>query len=111
MGQLHRGLVLVARRGPRAIGLLWIKWYEEPAYYDVGVQRFGEVQEVHVHPEFRNRGVATALVVRAVRTAQRKGCEALYLETDDFNAAARRVYERCGFRYHNLVIRYKLPLR
>ncbi len=110
-GELHRGLVLVARHGRRAVGFSWTKWFEEPAHYDVGVRRFGEVQEVHVHPEFRNRGIATALLSRTVRAAVRKGCEALYLETDDFNAAARRVYERCGFRYHNLVIRYKLPLR
>ena len=109
-GRLRRHLLLVARTRRRVIGLLFLQWYEEACYFDPAVTRYAEIHEVHVHPDFRNRGVATALVERGLREAARRGCEAVYLVTDDFNAPARRVYERSGFTEHNAVIRYKRSL-
>lgn len=109
-GQFHRSTLLVARHRGRAVGFLFIVWYRERAYYEPRIRRFAEIQEVHVHREFRNRGIATALVRRAIREAESRKCEAVYLETDATNAAARRVYEKCAFAPHGLVIRYKRPL-
>jgi GNAT superfamily N-acetyltransferase len=109
-GLLENGTLLVARERGRAIGFLFVRWYAEPAYYDPAVTRYGEIMEVHVHEDFRNRGAGTALVRRALGMAERRGCGAVYLETDDFNGAARRVYEKCGFSFHNQVIRYKRSL-
>jgi len=110
VGLLPRGTLIVARHGGRAIGFLFTKWNEGPAYHEPSVTRYAEIMKVHVHQDFRNRGVAKSLVARALREAERRGCEAVYLETDDFNAAARRVYEKCGFAVHNVVFRYKRSL-
>jgi GNAT superfamily N-acetyltransferase len=109
-GLLESGTLLVARERGRPIGFLFVKWYAEPAYYDPAVTRYGEIMEVHVQEVLRNRGVGTALVRTTLREAKRRGCGAVYLETDDFNGAARRVYEKCGFSLHNQVIRYKRSL-
>ena len=108
--RLRRHLLLVARSRRRVIGLLFLQWYEEACYFDPAVTRYAEIHEVHVNPDFRNRGVATGLVERALREAARRGCEAVYLVTDDFNAPARRLYEKAGFAAHNTVIRYKKSL-
>jgi GNAT superfamily N-acetyltransferase len=105
--KLRRGSLFVAHHEGRAIGFLFIAWLRGPPYFDALVAPAAEIDEVHVRGEYRGRGVGTSLVRRALREAIRRGCKAVYLETDDFNLAARRVYERCGFRYHNLVIRYR----
>jgi GNAT superfamily N-acetyltransferase len=106
-GRLRRHLLLVARTRRRVIGLLFLQWYDEACFFDSAVTRYAEIHEVHVHPDFRNRGVATRLVERALRKAARRGCQAVYLMTDDFSAPARRLYEKAGFAAHNTVIRYK----
>ncbi len=109
-GAVFEGVALVARYLRRAIGFVFAKWYREPCYYDRGVSRYGEIEDLHVHPERQNQGVGTALVRRVLREAHRRGCRAVYLITDDVNAPARRVYAKCGLRQHNLVIRYKRSL-
>lgn len=109
-GPLFEGAALVARHRGRAIGFVFAKWYREACYFDRGVSRYGELEDVIVDPRYWNRGVGTALVRRAVSEARRNCCEAVYLITDAFNSAARHVYEKCGFRPHNPVIRYKRPL-
>lgn len=108
--ELAIGTFLVARHRGRAIGFVLVVWRREPAYFDPTVTRWGEIEDLHVHEDFRNRGVGTMLVRRVLREARQRRCEAVYLETDDFNRSARRVYERCGFQLHNLVIRYRHPL-
>jgi RimJ/RimL family protein N-acetyltransferase len=52
-----------------------------------------------VHPDFRGRGIAGALV-RAVLAQARAtpGIAVVQLTVTDTNAAALRLYERCGFR-------------
>src|SRR3990170_939558 len=110
-GHFRQGILLVARQRGRPIGFLFLKWFHGPAHHDRAVFRYGEILEVHVHPSFWNRGVATALTRRALHEATRRGCEAVYLVTDDFNAPARHVYEKCGFHVHNLVVRYKRIIR
>lgn len=110
-GILRRGTIFVARSAERVLGFLFVKWVDGRAHYDADVRCSAEIMEAHVDRRFRNQGVATALVAHAIRAARRRGCKAVYLETDDFNRPARRVYERSGFRYHNLIIRYKRTLR
>ncbi len=49
------------------------------------------------HPDFRRRGVATALLDEADRLAARAGLPAVALDTGIENRAARALYERRGF--------------
>jgi predicted GNAT family acetyltransferase len=57
-----------------------------------------QVQGVWVAPEFRGRGVGTAAMATVVRDALRRVAPTVSLYVNDYNEAARRVYERCGFR-------------
>ncbi|MBI4416557.1 MAG: GNAT family N-acetyltransferase [Euryarchaeota archaeon] len=104
------GRLTVADADGRAVGfVLWAPALE-PAWFDPGVEGWAELQELHVHPEFQNRGIGTRLVRAAIRQARGAGCEAMYLETEESNGAARRAYEKAGFRQHNRLVRYKVRL-
>ena len=55
------------------------------------------VDALATHPDFRRRGVATALLDEADRLAARAGLPAVALDTGIENRAARALYEQRGF--------------
>jgi ribosomal protein S18 acetylase RimI-like enzyme len=55
------------------------------------------VDALATHPDFRRRGVATALLDEADRMAARAGLPAVALDTGIENRAARALYEHSGF--------------
>lgn len=66
----------------------------------IGIQEIcfeGYVTNVAVFPEFRQKGVAKALIEKAVCDAQNRKCEFLTLEVRESNSAARSLYEKLGF--------------
>ena len=56
-----------------------------------------QVQGVWVHPDYRGQGLAVAGMAAVVRDALRRVAPTVSLYVNDYNAAARRVYARCGF--------------
>ena len=104
------GRITVADIGGRTVGfVLWGPAFE-PAWFDPAVERWAELHELHVHPEFQNRGIGSRLVLAAVRQARAAGFPAMYLIVEGPNLPARRVYEKAGFREHNRIVRYKVLL-
>ena len=57
-----------------------------------------ELQDVSVRPEYRRRGVASALTTAAESEARRRGFDRLRLEVSETNEAAQTLYRRCGYR-------------
>lgn len=104
------GRLTVADVGGRVVGFVLWSPALEAAWFDPGVRRWAELEELHVRPAFHNRGIGTRLVRAAVRQARRDGFPAMYLETEQSNGPARRAYEKAGFREHDRVIRYKVRL-
>jgi predicted GNAT family acetyltransferase len=64
----------------------------------VVTRRTAQVQGVWVDPAWRGRGIATAAMAAVVRDALARVAPSVSLYVNDYNAPARRVYERCGFR-------------
>ena len=60
--------------------------------------RTTQVQGVWVDPEYRGRGLASAAMAAVTRDALRRVAPTVSLYVNDYNTAARRVYERCGFQ-------------
>ncbi len=54
-------------------------------------------------PEYRGRGIGTALVQSALRWAVGAGYRRVTLDVHSDNAPARRLFERCGFQYGAMV--------
>jgi N-acetylglutamate synthase len=57
------------------------------------------ITAVEVDPERRRAGLGTALTQRICADAARRGVRRVFLQVETTNVAARRLYERCGFRY------------
>jgi ribosomal-protein-alanine N-acetyltransferase len=56
-----------------------------------------QVQNLAVHPPFRDRGVGRYLLVRGLEEARRRGAKTATLEVRPSNLAARRLYASLGF--------------
>ncbi len=57
-----------------------------------------QVQGVWVAPRYRGRGLATAGMAAVLADALGRVAPSVSLYVNDYNEAARSVYERCGFR-------------
>jgi ribosomal-protein-alanine N-acetyltransferase len=69
------------------------------------------LDELHINnlavlPEFRRRGVATALLARVAADATGRGATRAMLEVRRSNVEAQRLYERFGFRVSAVRLRY-----
>ena len=85
------GTYLVAWDGDEPVGHAHIAWSETK----VGVPQIGDV---YVRPDVRRRGVATALARAAEDAAVARGHGRISLSYGLANDAARRLYERLGYR-------------
>jgi [ribosomal protein S18]-alanine N-acetyltransferase len=56
------------------------------------------IMNLAVHPGFRRRGIAAILLKKAVNELKEKGVCYFYLEVRFSNLAARKFYEKSGFR-------------
>jgi ribosomal protein S18 acetylase RimI-like enzyme len=67
------------------------------AYFD-GKDGTAFVSNVSVDEGFLGNGMASALLVHAIARASEAGCAQVRLQVGAANAAARRLYEKHGFR-------------
>jgi aminoglycoside 6'-N-acetyltransferase len=90
------GIVAVA--DGRVIGMieLWLKRPGDPDSALIG--RVRADLGISVAPEWRGRGVGTALLRAAEAWARARGVERMTLDVDAANDAALRLYERVGYR-------------
>jgi len=54
------------------------------------------LQDLYTAPQARGRGVARALIQAVYDAADREGAPSVYWLTQDFNAPARKLYDRVG---------------
>jgi GNAT superfamily N-acetyltransferase len=54
------------------------------------------LQDLYVDPEARGAGAGRALIEAVYAEADRRGCPSVYWLTQDFNRAARALYDRVG---------------
>jgi ribosomal protein S18 acetylase RimI-like enzyme len=67
------------------------------------------IDNVVTLPPFRRRGIATAVVGRAVSASLEGGAELVFLLAEE-NGAPQRLYERLGFRVHRRCYGFTRPL-
>jgi ribosomal-protein-alanine N-acetyltransferase len=58
----------------------------------------GHILTFAVHPEFRKRGIASALIRDILDQLKGEGCRFVFLEVRASNSGARKMYEKFGFR-------------
>ena len=60
------------------------------------------IAKVAVHPDFRRRGIACALLESLLDLIRRQGIGCAYLEVRRSNLAAQKLYERFGFHFERV---------
>lgn len=74
-------------------------------------RNWGYTMAIFVRRPYRNRGLASALIVRSFEVLRREGVSDAALGVDFENpSGARRLYERLGFRLFEQFTRYRKPL-
>lgn len=58
----------------------------------------GEIKRMRVDPGSQRRGIGQEILTALLRTAKERGMQRIYLDTTDRQVAARRLYEKNGFR-------------
>jgi ribosomal protein S18 acetylase RimI-like enzyme len=80
------GIYLVAWQGIEPLGHAHLALTDPP-----------ELQGVQVRPEYRRRGVASALTAHAEDEARTRGFDRLRLGVSADNAPAQALYRQCGY--------------
>jgi ribosomal protein S18 acetylase RimI-like enzyme len=84
-------LCLLAHDGPLAVGMLTGTILRHP---DKAPALF--INEVGTRDAWQRRGIATALMQRALDWARRRGCEGVWLGTEADNLPAQALYRSLG---------------
>jgi ribosomal-protein-alanine acetyltransferase len=65
-----------------------------------------EIENIVVNPESQRKGLGRILLEELLNRVQQVRCEAVFLEVRESNAAARGLYEKCGFREVGRRVKY-----
>jgi ribosomal protein S18 acetylase RimI-like enzyme len=66
--------------------------------FQVGSGKFGRIQWIAVHPQFRRKGIATALVNAGCASLTHAGAKAVFVTVRRRNTASLTVFSSQGFR-------------
>jgi GNAT superfamily N-acetyltransferase len=88
------GGVLVAEVEGRVVGVCQLIIFR---HLQARGGRCAELESVHVHPDYRRRGIGRRLMQAAVGRAGDLGCYRLQLTSNNARPEAHRFYEELGF--------------
>lgn len=75
-----------------------ISLYKRTVFYDKLKIELGGIGGVATHPDFRNQGVASSLLNRAMAVLKEKSCDIAFLCTDTSSSWKVKMYENFGFK-------------
>lgn len=91
----------VAWAGNQVVGAVW---------NEVNVaEKSGYLSQIHTRPEWRRRGVASALITRSLHHFQQQGLTSATVEVQARNPQALHLYEQLGFRIQERITLYQKP--
>jgi mycothiol synthase len=90
---------LLADRDGELLGFHWTKVHPDGP---------GEVYVLGIGPAAQGLGLGKALLVRGLHHLAERGCHEVLLYVDGDNASAQHLYERAGFRPHDLDVQWRL---
>lgn len=89
---------LVAEIGGKTVGYIMCKTeFGFSNFKKLGFIKKGHMVSVSILPEFRGKGIGSAIVEESINGVQIRKCDEFYLEVRCSNTDAIRLYERLGF--------------
>jgi GNAT superfamily N-acetyltransferase len=95
---VSRWLFLMAFDGGRPLGAATVAFRSPKVNMLEGRDDLAVLWDLRVHPDFRGRGIGSALFQHAAGWARRQGCAQLKVETQNVNVRACRFYAAKGCR-------------
>ena len=92
--QDERMYLLVAEEDGKAVSSVQMAIVEGLTH---NVRPFAVIENVVTHGDYRNRGLASALLERATELAREKNCYKLFLETGSNKESTLNFYKKNGF--------------
>ena len=83
---------LIAERDGRPVGLTHYFFHR----HGWKIENVCYLQDLYADPEVRGQGIGRALIEAVYAAADAEGCPSVYWTTQDFNADARKLYDRVG---------------
>jgi GNAT superfamily N-acetyltransferase len=98
--ELGESVYLIAWRGGKAIGQVFVGWSSRDVVHWIERRMEPWIRDLWVIPKHRRHGAGRALMDRAEQEVLARGFESLWFDTgvDDGYAAARALYESMGYR-------------
>ena len=62
--------------------------------------RKGWINRLAVDPDYRNRGVATALIVESEKMLRKHGVRIFCALIEDYNTVSKELFKKCGYVEH-----------
>lgn len=59
---------------------------------------FAHLLKILIHPQFQNQGISKKLLVISLNDLELDGCHQFFLEVEETNLAAQKLYSRLGFQ-------------
>jgi ribosomal protein S18 acetylase RimI-like enzyme len=66
--------------------------------------RRGWINRLAVHPAFRNRGIARALIDESERILRKRGVRIFCVLIEGSNAASKNLFKKCGYEEHHDIL-------
>jgi len=66
--------------------------------------RKGWINRLAVHPNFRRKGVAEALIKESEKTLRKYGLRIFCALIEDYNKSSMRLFKKCGYKEHRDIV-------
>ena len=108
--RIPRGGLLIAELAGGYVGFAF--WYEaRKPWYAPEVDRYARISDLHIMPDAQSKGIGRALLREALRRIRAAGIGTVFLETDENNGRAQKLYQSEGFvKVAPSVLRFRLEL-
>lgn len=96
--------VILAKVEEEAVGFALVRVVPTVLYADA----HAELTELYVMDEYRQRGIASDLIVFAEQVAAQKGARSILVQTGDDNVPALALYKKIGYEEYDLVLQKRI---
>jgi ribosomal protein S18 acetylase RimI-like enzyme len=76
-------------------------------WFEPEVDKFGHIMEVHVKPQFQDRGIATRMLDYTIEELKKRNVTVVYIDTSAKNVEALHLYQKMGFREFGKTVHFK----